>query len=423
MAITLVMMAAVVTLFANVSNSVRNRRATIEMTQPDAARAQRAAAGPAGGDLPGRHLAAARIEPRVHRADRRAVSRRRMRRNLIDGDRFEPTNPNWPPTIHNPEIDHEHVDRCRRAICRSRIRAQHGRPTAAGWATTTTFSCSRCATSTSRLSGGCRRTCDDVISDGDPMSIFSELGLRDDRIAAGGGGLVRDRESGYTDDAQRPDGNRFFGEPGMRTIYRRTLLIAPWLNPYRYVDQTNGNAIDTFTYDGDNFKAEPGLVRMLPEHDHADVEEAIAAIIAFQDRYDLSVRLEWDHNIQRWKIMANTLGDLTKRENRFGHYGFMSDSSGRIRQRDVSRIALMSAGSGYYGKHSRCDVCDRSGSWPAAGASARRRRRTSCRRRCGRVVFDRSRELHGLRQRRYTARPFAYRRQDAATCRPRRRRC
>ena len=32
MAITLVMMAAVVTLFANVSDSVRNRRATVEMT-------------------------------------------------------------------------------------------------------------------------------------------------------------------------------------------------------------------------------------------------------------------------------------------------------------------------------------------------------------------------------------------------------
>src|SRR2546430_14526712 len=32
MAITLVMMGAVVTLFANISNSVRNRRATIEMS-------------------------------------------------------------------------------------------------------------------------------------------------------------------------------------------------------------------------------------------------------------------------------------------------------------------------------------------------------------------------------------------------------
>ena len=35
-----------------------------------------------------------------------------------------------------------------------------------------------------------------------------------------------------TDDDDDADG--FFGEPGMRTIYRRTLLIAPWLNPYRF---------------------------------------------------------------------------------------------------------------------------------------------------------------------------------------------
>src|SRR5262249_14242716 len=28
--------------------------------------------------------------------------------------------------------------------------------------------------------------------------------------------------------------SKFFGEPGMRTIYRRTLLIAPWVNPYHF---------------------------------------------------------------------------------------------------------------------------------------------------------------------------------------------
>ena len=33
--------------------------------------------------------------------------------------------------------------------------------------------------------------------------------------------------------------NRFFGEPGMRTIYRRTLLIAPWVNPYREIADAN----------------------------------------------------------------------------------------------------------------------------------------------------------------------------------------
>ena len=35
----------------------------------------------------------------------------------------------------------------------------------------------------------------------------------------------------------------------MRTIYRRTLLIAPWVNPYRYTD-ANGVVDDTFTFDG-----------------------------------------------------------------------------------------------------------------------------------------------------------------------------
>ena len=124
------------------------------------------------------------------------------------------------------------------------------------------------------------------------------------------------RSHGYDPD---PTGKHFFGEPGYRTIYRRALLIAPWLNPYRYIDP-NGNVTDTFTYDGGTFKAQPGLMRILPKN--IALASALAAMVAFQDRYDLSVRLEWDGDIQRWKIMANTLGDLTKRENRFQHFGF-----------------------------------------------------------------------------------------------------
>ena len=50
----------------------------------------------------------------------------------------------------------------------------------------------------------------------------------------------------------------------MNTIYRRALLIAPWLNPYRYVDKS-GNISDTFSYDGGKFKAQPGLMRILPK--------------------------------------------------------------------------------------------------------------------------------------------------------------
>ena len=71
---------------------------------------------------------------------------------------------------------------------------------------------------------------------------------------------------GYTEDPPTtdPSANHFFGEPGMRTIYRRTLLIAPWLNPYRYIDR-NGVVSDTFTYDGGSFKAQPGLMRILPK--------------------------------------------------------------------------------------------------------------------------------------------------------------
>jgi Prokaryotic N-terminal methylation motif len=126
-------------------------------------------------------------------------------------------------------------------------------------------------------------------------------------------------------DGKNDTGN-FFGEPGMRTIYRRTLLIAPWLNPYRYTDPNNGAVTDTFNYDGGNFVAQPGLLRILPDRvDEANVDQALAGLIAFQDRYDVSARIEFDPRLGsdgRWKIVANTLGDLTKRENRYEHYGY-----------------------------------------------------------------------------------------------------
>jgi hypothetical protein len=144
--------------------------------------------------------------------------------------------------------------------------------------------------------------------------------------------------------------NNFTGEPGMRTIYRRTLLIAPWLNPYRSFHPRSGAPVDTFQCEGGNFKAEPGLVRIISGNVKApDVDAAIAAVIAFQDRYDLSVRLEWDYNIGRWKIMANTLGDLTKRENRYGHYGFFVGTGASNPSRRVYPYPLVSIGAGYSG--------------------------------------------------------------------------
>jgi hypothetical protein len=88
-------------------------------------------------------------------------------------------------------------------------------------------------------------------------------------------------------------------------------------------------------------------VRILP--DKTDVNQAIAAVVAFQDRYDLSVRLEWDQNIQRYKIMANTLADLTKRENRFGHFFYRPVKSGAKPVAREYPFALISVGSSYSG--------------------------------------------------------------------------
>ena len=79
----------------------------------------------------------------------------------------------------------------------------------------------------------------------------------------------------------------------MRTIYRRTLLIAPWLNPYRA--KSGDDTVLVRCDCGVQFKAEPGLLRFC-RRKHLR-REAIAAIIAFQDRYDLSVRLEWDPSL------------------------------------------------------------------------------------------------------------------------------
>ena len=141
--------------------------------------------------------------------------------------------------------------------------------------------------------------------------------------------------------------NGYFGEPGMRTIYRRTLLVAPWVNPYRFIDAT-GSAHDGFSSQGGGnvtFQADPGLVRVLPASvDQTETEQALAALVAFQERYDLSVRLEWDRSVERWKIVANTLADLTKRENRYEHHFYRPASQ----QREYP-FALVSAGGEYDG--------------------------------------------------------------------------
>ena len=58
--------------------------------------------------------------------------------------------------------------------------------------------------------------------------------------------------------------------------------------------------------------------------------------------------MEWDYSIQHWKIVANTLGDLTKRENRFCHYGYVPGSGSNPGKR-IFPYPLVSFGSGYSG--------------------------------------------------------------------------
>ena len=99
----------------------------------------------------------------------------------------------------------------------------------------------------------------------------------------------------------------------MRTIYRRTLLVAPWLNPYKAIDD-NGDGLVKDPASGNLFKVVPGLLRLLPANNFKqnDVASAIAALISFQDRYDISCRIEWDSSVGQWKIIANTLADCYK---------------------------------------------------------------------------------------------------------------
>ena len=154
------------------------------------------------------------------------------------------------------------------------------------------------------------------------------------------------------DEATNDIANGYFGEPGMRTIYRRALLIAPWSNPYRYT-APDGTVDDDFQLDGANLRAKPGLLRVLPRSvDRTRADQALAALVAFQERYDLSVRLEFDALMDapngRWKIVANTLGDLTKRENRYEHYEYSSAGASGTSVRTFP-FSLVSFGSGYSG--------------------------------------------------------------------------
>jgi hypothetical protein len=336
MAITLVMMAAVVTLFANVSNSVRNRRATIEMS------AQL------------RHLRNV-LQQDLRGATCPGVTWQRPDSNhgyieLIEGQYREGYASILIDGIDilvapdfNGEIDHK----------QSVLPASNMPFANPDWVT----------------DGGGLGDYDDIFmltvrNEREPFVGKSPVDADDDENSSSDGDpagyegwnaeaiespLAEVIWYAIENPAAADNANNFFGEPGMRTIYRRALLIAPWVNPYLEAD-TDGDGIVQLT-GGLTIKPVPGLCRVLPSNrvGQTDVAGALAALTEFQDRYDLSVRLEWDYNIGHWKIVANTLADLTKRENRYLHYGFWKGKGSNDPDRRIYPYPMVSIGSGYSG--------------------------------------------------------------------------
>jgi prepilin-type N-terminal cleavage/methylation domain-containing protein len=276
MAITLVMMGAVVTLFANISNSVRNRRATTEMSGQ-----LRHVRNVLQQDLQGATCPGVTWQKSESNHGYIEINEGQYREgnatNLIDAVPNATSTITPPPTPQNPEIDHKIS-----TLPSGNTTLFNVDPT---WAT----------------DGAALGDADDVLmltvrnehepfngraptnvridaKDAQPFSVSNPNTWGYESIESPLAEVVwfAVENPGYTDPllTDDPTANHFFGEPGFRTIYRRTLLIAPWLNPYRYVKPNTGEIVDTFrTNDGGSFKAQPGLLRMLlPPSSHFRID-------------------------------------------------------------------------------------------------------------------------------------------------------
>jgi hypothetical protein len=108
------------------------------------------------------------------------------------------------------------------------------------------------------------------------------------------------------------DGNGIFDAGEKLLIYRRVLLIRP--------DQ--GVVLNRAGPAGPN---NPGAFPT----DQTGLGQLRTALQNFYNNYDLSVRLRWwvDGNGVNVRLIANSLADLTRRENRFAHLPILSDRS------------------------------------------------------------------------------------------------
>lgn len=94
--------------------------------------------------------------------------------------------------------------------------------------------------------------------------------------------------------------DRSQGEPGMRKIYRRTVLVAPWYGT------------ETKTINGNPVTGTDPLLD-LTTRNILTHQAQLNELRRVQEEYDISLRLE------NGRLVPNSLADLARRENRFAH--------------------------------------------------------------------------------------------------------
>jgi hypothetical protein len=286
MAITLVMMAAVVNLFASVGQSVRNRQAAIELSG-------------------GLRMARLRLQQDLAGATCPTLPWQRQESNsgyleIVEGQ-FSDKNPSLlldgiddGVGAYNRELDYT-----------TSLVPSGGDPTMIFPPTST-----RVVTAADVTNGGGLGDFDDILaltirSEGEPFIGRSSYW---DSTANGGvgawvpGPTIESTLAEVVWYAVENPADSSLGEPGMRTIYRRALLIAPWYDL---------SSLPTISIPN-NFSSLAPLKQ----------EEWLAGRLKwFFDRFDISVRYALDFSNLKLRFYPNTLADLTKRENRFAHIG------------------------------------------------------------------------------------------------------
>ena len=284
MAITLVMMAAVVQLFANISQGVRNRRATMEVSAK-----LRTARAQLYNDLAG--ATCLKYPKNTHAAMLKPDSN-----NMPDGY-FEIVEGQWSDA--NPAAPGSFDPAVSMIPSTEQLYDADNQPLNANIVT----------------DGGGLGDYDDILA----MTVESQTerfrgrgrGLRpggNPTVITGGPNGTGDwidmaisspqAEVVWFATQNPPD--RSEGEPGMRKVYRRVVLITPW---YGAVTNSYGTGSD------------PLLDLSLITDSNADVQRQrrLEYLRTFQEKYDISVRMEGD------RLVPNTLADLARREHRFAH--------------------------------------------------------------------------------------------------------